>query len=170
MSGKKIEGNEEQRRAAARRARRHGTEPSARKETTGASKQPGHVSRHEAHDAKVAAIHQGKQQWQAIQAQLESPARGAAGEDAAGEDRTFGPGNPQYTSEHEKVFTAVVTAQEEHGGEGVHLEEIARRSDLPRARVRELLHDLATAQRLVAEREGEDSPDLGPRFEEKPRL
>lgn len=170
MSGKKVEGNEEQRRAAARRARRHGTDPSARKETTGASKQPGHVSRHEAHDAKVAAIHQGKQRWQAIEARLESPARGAAGENARGKDPMFGAGNPEYTSEHEKVFTAVVAAQEEHGGEGVHLDEIARRSDLPRARVRELLHDLATAQRLVAEREGPDSPDLGPRFEEKPRL
>lgn len=32
------------------------------------------------------------------------------------------------TEEHEKVFTAAVAAQEEHGGEGVHLEEIARRS------------------------------------------
>lgn len=163
MVRKKTEGNEEQRRAAARRARRHGTDPSARKETTGASKQPGHTQGHESHDSKVASIHQGKQQSQAVEARLEEPA-------APGWNRTFGPGNPDYTQEHEAVFTALVAAQEEHGGEGVHLEEIARRSSLPRGRVRELLHDLARVQRLIAEQEGTDTPDLGPRFEQKRRL
>jgi hypothetical protein len=33
-----------------------------------------------------------------------------------------------------------------------------------------LLHDLVTVHRLVTELEGTDTPDLGPRFEEKPRL
>lgn len=31
-----------------------------------------------------------------------------------------------YTQEHEAVFTALVAAQEEHGGEGVHLDEAVR--------------------------------------------
>ena len=64
MVGKKVEGNEDQRRAAAREARREGTTPSALKETTGASKQPGHHGRHEPHEEKVASIHQGKQSWE----------------------------------------------------------------------------------------------------------
>lgn len=119
MVRKKTEGNEEQRRVAGRRARRHGTDPSARKETTGASKQPGHAQRHESHDSKIASIHQGKQQSQAVEARLEEPT-------APGWNRTFGSGNPDYTQEHEAVFTALVAAQEEHGGEGVHLDEAVR--------------------------------------------
>src|SRR5690349_3261845 len=64
MVRKKVEGNEDQRRAAARQARREGKAPSAQKETTGASKQRSHRPRHESHEEKVAAIHQGKQGWQ----------------------------------------------------------------------------------------------------------
>jgi hypothetical protein len=60
----KVEGNEDQRRAAARQARREGEAPSAQKETTGASKQCSHRPRHESHEEKAAAIHQGKQGWQ----------------------------------------------------------------------------------------------------------
>lgn len=61
MVRKKMEGNEQQRRAAAHRARREGDSPSARKQTLGASKQRAHQPRHEPHEEKMAALHQGKQ-------------------------------------------------------------------------------------------------------------
>jgi hypothetical protein len=163
MVRKKTEGNEEQRRAAARRAHLHGVEPSALSETTGASKQREHLSRHEPHDEKLAAVHQGKQRWQATEARLDQPG-------GPGVNRAFGPGNPDYTEAHEQVVSALAAEQEEHDGEGVYLQEIARRAALPPERTRELLHDLTMVHRLVTQLEGTDSPDLGPRFEVKPRL
>jgi hypothetical protein len=163
MVRKKTEGNEEQRRAAARRTRQHGVQPSALSETTGASKQREHLPRHEPHDEKLAAAHQGKQRWQAIEARLGQPG-------GPGWNREFGPGSPEYAEEHEQVVSALAAAQGARGGEGVYRQEIARRAALPPERVRELLHDLTTVHRLVTQLEGADSPDLGPRFEIKPRL
>jgi hypothetical protein len=78
------------------------------------------------------------------------------------EDRPSGPGNSDYTEEHEKVFAAVVAAHEEHRGERVHLAEIAQRSDMPRERVRELLLDLAKAQRLIIARAATDGRQRSP--------
>ena len=166
MVRKKVEGNEEQRRAAARRARREGETPSARKETTGASKQRSHLPRHESHETKVAAVHQGKQEWQAPReagADLRDPAarepeRSFAGRESAG-----------YTAAHERVFSALTDAQRAHGGEGVYLDEVARASGLDRERTRVLLHDLTAVHRLVTELQRTDAPDMGPRFEVKPR-
>lgn len=160
MTGKKTEGNEEQRRAAAREARAQGTSPSARKETTGASKQREHLPRQEDHDEKIAAVHRGKQRW--------SP--GAEGRET-GPERSFGPASEEYTRAHEQVLNALVDQQEAQGGEGVYLDDIARGSGLPRQRTREVLHDLTTSHRLVTELQGtSDDPDLGPRYEIKPRL
>jgi len=167
MVGKKVEGNEDQRRAAAREARADGTVPSARKETTGASKQRSHHPRHEPHEEKAAALHQGKQEWQAgreADADLREAAAAEPGLSFAGRE------DPGYTAAHERVFQALVEAQREHDGEGVYLEEIADASDLPRDETRTLLHDLAVVHRLITELEGSDTPDLGPRYEEKPRL
>ena len=167
MVGKKVEGNEDQRRAAARQARRAGKAPSAQKVTTGASKQRSHHPRHEPHEEKEAALHQGKQEWQAAreaEASLRDPA-------VAEPALTFaGRGRPDYGQAHERVFQALTEAQREHGGEAVYLEEIADASGLSREETRVLLHDLVTVHRLVTELEGTDTPDLGPRFEEKPRL
>ncbi|HZC53449.1 MAG TPA: hypothetical protein VE441_13255 [Mycobacterium sp.] len=61
MSGKKMEGNERQRRAAARQARAEGTKPSASSVTTGASKQRHHLPRQDDHEEKIDAPLQGKQ-------------------------------------------------------------------------------------------------------------
>jgi hypothetical protein len=61
MAGKKMEGNEEQRRAKAREARREGEAPSARGATLGASKQPRHLPDDEDHAEKLRSIHEGKQ-------------------------------------------------------------------------------------------------------------
>jgi hypothetical protein len=125
MVRKKVEGNEEQRRAAARRARREGETPSVRKETTGASKQRSHLPRHESHETKLAAVHQGKQEWQASReagADLRDPA-------AREPERSFAGGeSADYTAAHERVFSALTDAQRAHGGEGVYLDEVARAS------------------------------------------
>jgi hypothetical protein len=163
MVGKKVEGNEDQRRAAAREARREGTTPSALKETTGASKQPGHRRHHEPHEEKVASIHQGKQSWEETVPDPE-PADDGPIADFSGR------GGTEYTEDHARVFTALTMAQEEHNGEAVYLDVIADGASMPEEKVRTLLHDLITVQRLVTELQGTDNPDLGPRFEVKPRL
>ena len=163
MVGKKVEGNEDQRRAAAREAHREGTTPSALKETTGASKQRTHRGRHEPHEEKIASIHQGKQGWE------KTVPRREPSDDTPPIDFT-GRGHPDYTDEHAKVFTALTMAQEEHNGEAVYLDEIADGAGLPEEETRVLLHDLTRVHRLVTELEGTDNPDLGPRFEVKPRL
>lgn len=104
-----MEGNEEQRRAAAREAAVAGESPSARNETTGASKQRMHL-RHGGsvtHDDRIAAQHGGKQQWRPgdlAEERIKDPAAGA--------ERTFVERERQeYTQEHERVFQAVSAAQ-----------------------------------------------------------
>jgi hypothetical protein len=62
MVRKKMEGNEEQRRAKAREAREHGVSPSAAHGTLGASKQRHSSSRKEQHVERIEALHEGKQQ------------------------------------------------------------------------------------------------------------
>ena len=76
----------------------------------------------------------------------------------------------EYTAEHEQVFAALTDAQRAHDGEAVYLDEIARRSGQDRERTRALLHDLTEVHHLVTQLDQADSPDLGPRFEVKPRL
>jgi hypothetical protein len=165
MVGKKVEGNEEQRRAAARQARQEGTTPSAQKETTGASKQRSHLPRHASHERKMSAVHQGKQEWQASR-EAEADVRGPAEP-----PRTFdGSETSEYTTDHEQVFAALTDAQQANGGEAVYLDEIAQRSGQDRDRTRTLLHDLTEIHHLVTQLHQTDSPDLGPRFEVKPRL
>jgi small-conductance mechanosensitive channel len=164
MVRKKTEGNEDQRRAAARQARAAGTSPSALKETTGASKQRTHLSRKELHEEKAATAHEGKQQWLARE-----PGAAVTSVDL-GLNRTFDGEREDYTAEHERVFLALTEIQAANGGEGAYLDEIARACGLPQDRVRSLLHDLTTVHRLATELGGIDTPDLGPRFEEKPRL
>jgi hypothetical protein len=61
MSGKKMEGNEEQRRKAARRARDRGHDPSDEGKTQGASKQREHLRNKEDHREKLEKIREGKQ-------------------------------------------------------------------------------------------------------------
>ena len=124
MVGKKVEGNEDQRRAAAREARREGDETASRSQS--------------ADDSPVVDF--------------------------------SGRGHPDYTDEHAKVFTALTMAQEEHNGEAVYLDQIADGAGLPEDQTRVLLHDLVTVHRLVTELQGTDNPDMGPRFEVKPRL
>lgn len=145
MVRKKVEGDEEQRRAASREARREGEVPSARGVTTGASKQPG--------------------------SQPGGTEAGAEVGGSAAEERDFtGRGRPGYTEAHERVFQAIAEAEQEHGGEGVTLDEAARRAGVPKDQTRTLLHDLTQTHRLVTELAGADEPDLGPRYETKPRL
>jgi hypothetical protein len=164
MVRRKVEGNEDQRRAAARQARREGEAPSAQQETTGASKQRSHRPRHESHEEKVAALRQGKQDW---------PRDTEAGTTQQAADYEQGKrfaDHEDYTDEHARVFSTLTDAQQAHDGEAVYLDEVARRSGLPTELTRELLHDLAAVHRLVTILPGTDNQDLGPRFEVKPRL
>jgi hypothetical protein len=170
MAGKEVEGNEEQRRAAAREARREGSTPSAEKVTTGASKQPSHLSRHVPHEEKVARRHEGKQQWQA---EWEAAARQRRRGEAGAEPQVSpfaGRGRPGYTEAHEQVFAALTAAQAANGGDAVDLDEVARGSGLPPDQARALLHDLAEVDHLVTILQPTDTPDRRERFEEKPRL
>jgi hypothetical protein len=61
MAGKKMEGNEDQRRRKAREAKRAGKLPSEEGATLGASKQPKHLPDDEDHVEKLQSIRQGKQ-------------------------------------------------------------------------------------------------------------
>jgi hypothetical protein len=61
MVRKKMEGNEDQRRAKARDAKKHGRTASEQGETLGASKQRQHLPQDEEHAEKLEAIHRGKQ-------------------------------------------------------------------------------------------------------------
>ncbi|MEU6533353.1 hypothetical protein ABZ869_29685 [Streptomyces sp. NPDC046928] len=169
MVRKKMEGNEDERRAAAREAAAAGENPSARNETTGASKQRTHL-RHGGsvtHEDRIAAKHRGKQQWRPGDL-AEEPIKDPT---ATGPERTFVEGERHdYTPEHERVFQAVTAAQEEHDGDAVLLDDVARQADMPPTETRALLHDLTRVHRLVTELAGVDTPDMGPRWETKPRL
>jgi hypothetical protein len=61
MAGKKMEGNEEQRRQKAREAKQAGQLPSEQGATHGASKQRKHLPHDEDHVEKLQSIRQGKQ-------------------------------------------------------------------------------------------------------------
>ncbi|MFR9724499.1 hypothetical protein ACL02R_14215 [Streptomyces sp. MS19] len=150
--GKKVEGNEEQRRMAAREAERSGERPSEWKATTGASKQRG------------SGIGRGKQREMAaeIAEDREAPPQPPPG-------RTFsGREHGEYGADHARVYGALGEAERRHGGEAVFATEVARTAGLPDERTRLALHDLVTVHRLVTELQGTDRPDMGPRYETKP--
>ncbi|MEU6811625.1 hypothetical protein ABZ920_22085 [Streptomyces sp. NPDC046831] len=75
-----------------------------------------------------------------------------------------------YTEQHEQVLLALTAAQERRHGDGVYLKEVAWASGLSPEEARTLLYDLTQVHRLVTELAGADQPDMGPRFEVKPRL
>ncbi|MGW4087753.1 hypothetical protein ACWEGS_32460 [Streptomyces sp. NPDC004822] len=119
------------------------------------------------HEDRIAAKHRGKQQWRPGDL-AEEPIKDPA---AAGSERTFVEGERhEYTPEHERVFQAVTAAQAEHDGDAVLLDDVARQADMPPTETRALLHDLTRVHRLVTELAGVDTPDMGTRWETKPRL
>lgn len=61
MAGRKMEGNEEQRRKKAREAKERGLAASQDGGTKGASKQRHHLARHDDHLEKVDTVREGKQ-------------------------------------------------------------------------------------------------------------
>ena len=68
------------------------------------------------------------------------------------------------------MFAALAAAQAANSGDAVYLDEVAHDSGLPADQTRALLHDLAEVDHLVTILQGTDMPDLGERFEIKPRL
>ncbi|MDT0345042.1 hypothetical protein [Streptomyces litchfieldiae] len=168
MTSKKMEGNVEQRRRAALDAERAGERPSARGATTGASKQRTHRPSRSSltHEEKTDPIHRGKQRREAEE---RAEARGQPPPAPPTEPKFPGRGRPGYGPEHERVFEALGVAERRHGGEGVYATEIARTAKLPDEQTRLLLRDLVAVHGLVTELQGTDSPDLGARYETKPR-
>ncbi|MFD1830216.1 MULTISPECIES: hypothetical protein [Streptomyces] len=163
MAGRKMEGDEDQKRAAAREAERVGRAPSERSATTGASKQRTHLTGRSSitHEEKLDTRHQGKQGQRAD---------GGTGPRAPEETgRTFtGRGAPPYGEQHEKVFRALAAEEGRHPGEPVHLQDVSRAAGLPQEETRVLLHDLVAVHRLATEVQ-DDGSGLGPRYESKPR-
>jgi hypothetical protein len=167
MVRKKVEGNEEQRRAAARAARAAGERPSARNVTTGASKQRTHLPDRNSldHDERMEPLTRGKQRVEAAEQEAERaepPPPEPPGRSFTGRE------NPGYGREHQAVFQAVAQAERRHDGEAVHAHEVARVAGLPHDRTKVLLHDLVSSQHLVTKLERTDDPDLGPRCETRP--
>ncbi|MBN3931478.1 hypothetical protein IQ279_17890 [Streptomyces verrucosisporus] len=163
MSGKKMEGDEDQKRAAAREAERAGQQPGERSGTTGASKQRTHLAGRSSitHEERLETRDQGKQGRRT--AETGSPPTGQAG-------RTFtGRGEPPYGEEHEKVFRALAAEEGRRPGEPVHLQDVSRAAELPEERTRVLLHDLVAVHKLATEVQEEAGPGIGPRYETKPR-
>ncbi|WP_030662400.1 hypothetical protein [Streptomyces rimosus] len=159
MVRKKVEGDEDQRRAAAREAREAGEAPSARQATTGASKQRAHEPEKAAHEERVATRHRGKQD-EPHEPVLPPPERS---------EKLPSYGGGRYTPAHEETLRALTEAQEEHGGDGVYLQDIARRSGREPEETRVLVHDLVDTFRVASELQGTEDPDMGQRYEVKPR-
>lgn len=166
MVRKKTEGDEAQRRAAARDARESGTTPGAEQVTTGASKQRHHEPGSASHEERSAARHRGKPEWRAGDL-AEADTGGSAPLEEPALDYT-GREHPPYTEDHESVYGALVTAMQRHDGDAVHLRDVAAVAGRPAERTRELLHDLATVHHVVSVLEAVDDPDLGPRYETSP--
>ncbi|MEE1938692.1 hypothetical protein V1L54_04575 [Streptomyces sp. TRM 70361] len=167
MVSKKVEGNEEQKRAAAREAERAGEQPSERGTTSGASKQRTHLPGRSTitHEERLETRDRGKHHSRTAR---EARSRDQAAEPVTGRDFT-GRGTPEYGEEHEKVFRALAGEEQKHPGEPVHLQDVSRVTGLPQEETRELLHDLVAVHKLASEVQAGDSPDLGPRYETKPR-
>ncbi|WP_030543430.1 hypothetical protein [Streptomyces albus] len=165
MVRKKVEGDEEQRRAAGRAAHRAGESPSARGATTGASKQRTHLTDRSTrtHEERLATPHKGKQRWQGEQAR----AAGAPSGPEKTESAFAGRGRPAYTDDHEVLFRALVEAEEAHGG-GAALDEIARIARISHEKARVLMHDLVTTHRLARQVPDTGRTDLGPLYEVRP--
>ncbi|MDJ1132973.1 hypothetical protein [Streptomyces iconiensis] len=150
MVRKKVEGNEEERRAAAREAERVGERPSERGETTGASKQRRHMTSRNTltHEDKLASQHRGKQEWRAGDLAEEELVDTAATEPA----RTFqGRGSPPYGDQHEQVFRALASTEADNGGNPVALQDVAQAAGLTDEDTRVLLHDLVSVHNLATE-------------------
>ncbi|MFH8935895.1 hypothetical protein [Streptomyces griseosporeus] len=114
----------------------------------------------EAHEERVAGLHGG------LPPEAQTP--DASG--GAGQGGTAGHEYPDWSDRHERVFGALSEAQQRNRGQAVHLEDIAATAGLGLQETRTLLHDLTRVQRLVTELAGGDRPDLGPRYEVKPRM
>ncbi|MFF9624540.1 hypothetical protein [Streptomyces griseosporeus] len=129
----------------------------------------------EAHEERVAGLHGGVRPADpdaSAPPEAEAPGlSGGAGQDgAAGQHGAAGQEYPDWSDRHERVFNALSAAQERNSGQAVHLEDIAATAGLGLQETRTLLHDLTRVQRLVTELAGGDRPDLGPRYEVKPRM
>jgi hypothetical protein len=162
MVDKKTEGDEQQRRARARQARKAGSTPSAELVTTGASKQLHRTDRKDPHQEQLAAIKRGKQQGPGPQPP------GRRGLNPTDEWSRPRPGRPpmaggrgeiiDLSEEQAQVYGAV--AELEASGEAVYLNHVADTVGRPVVETRRILGDLLDAN-LVQEVATADQPDFG---------
>lgn len=164
MAGKKMEGDENQRRARARQARESGSTPSAELVTKGASKQRLRTGQKEPHQERLAAGNRGKQQSpQAEPARPPTPdpsdqwSRQQTGhKPSAGRGGTI-----NLSPEQSEVYAAV--AELEAIGEPVYLSQIATAAHRPELETRRIVGDLLDAN-LIQEIAAPDQPDFGLRY------
>jgi hypothetical protein len=165
MVRKKVEGDENERRTEAHKAHRAEEPASARYATTGASKQRTHrAGGAAAKDTESPAQRQGKVGHTATEPGPRARGAGPAEPRSPYEGR----GSPDYSSEHEHVFRALATAEQQHGGEPVRLDDISREAHMPQEETQTLVHDLVTVHHLVTEIQETETPDLS-HYETKPR-
>jgi hypothetical protein len=161
MTSKKMEGDENQRRARARQAKEAGSTPSAELVTKGASKQPHRTGQKEPHEERLAAGKRGKQQSpdpEPIRPPTPSPAEQWSRRET-GQKPTAGRGGTINLSEEQgEVYEAV--AELEATGEPVYLSRIAAATRQPELEARRIVGDLLDAN-LLQEVATPDQPDLG---------
>jgi hypothetical protein len=165
MVNKKVEGDEQQRRARARQARESGSTPSAELVTTGGSKQPHRTDHKDPHQERLAANTRGKQQGSAPQpAGRPMPNltdqwarwRGGRPPITGSQSRTI-----DLSEEQGQVYRAV--ADLEARGEPVYLNRVAHAVGRPELETRRILGDLLDAN-LVQEVAAPDQPDFGSQY------
>lgn len=165
MVDKKMEGDEQQRRARARRARESGGSPSASLVTTGASKQPHRTDPKDPHQERLSATTRGKQQSRGPEPAA-PPAPNLSEEwsrPGAARPPTIGPPakNLALSAEQGEVYQAV--ADLEANQDPSYLSRIADAVDRPVLETRRILGDLLDAN-LVQEVQATEKPDFGPQY------
>lgn len=164
MVNKKVEGDEQQRRARGRQARKSGSTPSAELVTTGASKQSHRTDHKDPHQERLAATTRGKQQspgpqpagrWMPDPSE-EWSRRGGPPSVTGGQGRTI-----DLSEEQGQVYRAV--ADLEARGEPVYLNRVADAVGRPVVETRRILGDLLD-DNLVQEVDVPDQPDFGSQY------
>lgn len=161
MASKKMEGDEDQRRARARQAREAGSTPSAELVTKGASKQPRRTGQKEPHEERLAAGKRGKQQSpdrEPARPPAPNPTEQWSREQTGRKPSASRRGTINLSPEQDEVYAAV--AELEADGEPVYLSRIADAAHRPELETRRIVGDLLDAN-LIQEIAAPDQPDLG---------
>lgn len=167
MVRKKIEGDEQERRGRARRARAAGREPGGTQATTGSSKQRHHVSASARHDEKLDAVHRGKRQLGERPRPLQHTEHDTGAGEPVGSPAVPAPevrhteAGVALDAEQTRVYQAVADLLVHD--EDTFLPRVAAAADRSQDRTRRILAALTRANVVRAVPDGAD--DLGTRYE-----